>query len=321
MHYRRLGRSGLKVSELALGSWVTFGAQIDERTASDLIHAAYDAGVNFFDNADVYAGGQAEIVMGRAIKDLPRQALVISSKVFWPTMPGPNGRGLSRKHIMESVHASLRRLDVDYLDLYFCHRYDSDTPVEEVVETMNILIRQGKILYWGTSEWRAWQISVAFYTAVENHLVPPAMEQPQYNMFHRKRVEEELAPLCKDLGLGLTTFSPLYFGILTGKYNEGIPAGTRASLEEMAWMRDALTPERVAIVRQLSAMASELGLTPAQLAIAWILRRKEVNSVITGATKVTQLQENLAAAEAIDRLTDDVLERIEQILNAHREDE
>lgn len=321
MHYRRLGRSGLKVSEIALGSWVTFGAQVDEKTASDLIHAAYDAGVNFFDNADVYAGGQAEIVMGRAIKDLPRQALVISSKVFWPTMPGPNGRGLSRKHIMESVHASLQRLGVDYLDLYFCHRYDPDTPVEEVVETMNILVQQGKILYWGTSEWRAWQISAAFYTAIENHLIPPTMEQPQYNMFHRQRVEEELAPLCKDLGLGLTTFSPLYFGILTGKYNDGIPSGTRASLEEMAWMRDNITPERIAIVRQLSEVASEIGLTPAQLAIAWILRRKEVSSVITGATKVAQLQENLMAAEAVDRLTDDVLERIEQILGAHEEEE
>jgi len=321
MHYRRLGRSGLKVSEIALGSWVTFGAQIDEKTASDLLHVAYDAGVNFFDNADVYASGQAEVVMGRAIKDLPRQALVISSKVFWPTMPGPNGRGLSRKHVMESLHASLRRLDTDYLDLYFCHRYDPDTPVEEVVETMDILVRQGKILYWGTSEWRAWQIAAAFYTATENHCVPPTMEQPQYNLFRRKRVEEELAPLCKDLGLGLTTFSPLYFGILTGKYNEGIPAGSRASLDEMAWMRDNLTPERIALVRQLSAVAAELGLTTAQLAIAWILRRKEVSSVITGATKISQLQENLAAAEAVDRLTDEVLERIEQILAGHREEE
>jgi voltage-dependent potassium channel beta subunit len=321
MHYRRLGRSGLKVSEIALGSWVTFGAQIDEKTASDLLHAAYDAGVNFFDNADVYASGQAEVVMGRAIKDLPRQALVISSKVFWPTMPGPNGRGLSRKHVMESLHASLRRLDTDYLDLYFCHRYDPDTPVEEVVETMDILVRQGKILYWGTSEWRAWQIASAFYTATENHCVPPTMEQPQYNLFRRKRVEEELTPLCKDLGLGLTTFSPLYFGILTGKYNEGIPAGSRASLDEMAWMRDNLTPERIALVRQLSAVAAELGLTTAQLAIAWILRRKEVSSVITGATKISQLQENLAAAEAVDRLTDEVLERIEQILAGHREEE
>ncbi len=302
MHYRRLGRSGLKVSEIALGAWVTFGAQIDEKTANDLIHAAYDAGVNFFDNADMYANGQAEIVMGRAIKDLPRQALVISSKVFWPTMPGPNGRGLSRK-------------------LYFCHRYDPDTPIEEVVQTMDILVRQGKILYWGTSEWRAWQVAEVFHVATNNHWTPPTMEQPQYNLFHRKRVEEELMPVCRELGLGLTTFSPLYFGILTGKYNDGIPAGTRASLEEMAWLRDNITPERIAIVRQLSAVAADLGLTTAQLAIAWILRRKEVSSVITGATKVAQLQENLAAAEAVEKLTDDVLERIEQILSAHREEE
>ncbi len=321
MHYRRLGRSGLKVSEIALGAWVTFGAQIDEKTANDLIHAAYDAGVNFFDNADMYANGQAEIVMGRAIKGLPRQALVISSKVFWPTMPGPNGRGLSRKHVMESAHASLKRLDTDYLDLYFCHRYDPDTPIEEVVQTMDILVRQGKILYWGTSEWRAWQVAEAFHVAMNHHLISPTMEQPQYNLFHRKRVEEELMPVCRELGLGLTTFSPLYFGILTGKYNDGIPAGTRASLEEMAWLRDNITPERIAIVRQLSAVAADLGLTTAQLAIAWILRRKEVSSVITGATKVAQLQENLAAAEAVEKLTDDVLDRIEQILSAHREEE
>ncbi len=321
MHYRRLGRSGLKVSEISLGAWVTFGAQIDEKTASDLIHAAYDAGVNFFDNADMYANGQAEVVMGRAIKDLPRSALVISSKVFWPTMPGPNGRGLSRKHVMESVHASLKRLDTDYLDLYFCHRYDPDTPIEEIVQTMDILVQQGKILYWGTSEWRSWQISAAFHVALSNHAIPPAMEQPQYNLFHRKRVEDELTPLSRELGLGLTTFSPLYFGILTGKYNDGIPAGTRASLEEMAWMRDTITPERIAIVQQLSEVAADLGLTTAQLAIAWILRRKEVSSVITGATRITQLLENLAAAEEVDKLTDEVLERIEQILSPHREEE
>lgn len=321
MHYRRLGHSGLKVSEISLGAWVTFGTQIDQKTASDLIHAAYDAGVNFFDNADMYANGQAEIIMGQAIKDLPREALVLSSKVFWPTMPGPNGRGLSRKHVMESIHASLKRLGTDYLDLYFCHRYDPDTPVEEVVQTMDILVRQGKILYWGTSEWRAWQISAAFCAAQTHHLIPPTMEQPQYNLFRRRRVEEELSPLCRDLGMGLTTFSPLYFGILSGKYNDGIPASTRASLEEMAWLRDNITPERIAIVRQLGEVAADLGLTNAQLAIAWILRRKEVSSVITGATKQSQLQENLQAAEAVDKLTDEVLERIEEILGNQHEEE
>jgi voltage-dependent potassium channel beta subunit len=314
MHYRRLGRSGLKVSEISLGSWITFGEQIENKTASELIHAAYEAGVNYFDNADMYANGQAEIDMGRAIQDLPRTALVLSSKVFWPSMPGPNGRGLSRKHIVESVHASLKRLGTDYLDLYFCHRFDPDSPVDEVVRTMDDLVHQGKVLYWGTSEWRAWQISTAFCVADSHHLVPPSMEQPQYNMFHRERVEDEIAPLCKEFGIGLTTFSPLYYGILSGKYNEGIPNGTRASLPDYSWIRERITPERIATVRKLGEMAAELGLTTAQLAIAWVLRRKDVSTVITGATKLPQLEENLAAAEAVEKLSDDALDRIEKIL-------
>ncbi len=317
MHYRRLGKSGLKLSEISLGSWVTFGDQIDEQTASDLLHAAYDKGVNYFDNADTYADGQAETVMGKAIQDLPREALVISTKVFAPTMPGPNGRGLSRKHITESIHASLRRLGTDYVDLYFCHRFDPDTPVDEVVYTMNTLIQQGKILYWGPSEWTAAQISQAWGAARQYNLIPPTMEQPQYNMFHRKRVEDELSPICKELGIGLTTFSPLFFGILTGKYNNGIPEGSRASLENMAWMKDNLTPERIAIVRELGVVAADLGITQAQLSIAWLLRRKVVSSVITGATRLSQLEDNLAAAEAMDLLTGDVLERIDEILGDH----
>ncbi len=314
MHYRRLGHSGLKVSEISLGAWVTFGAQIDEQIAIDLLHAAYEQGVNFFDNADVYANGQAELVMGRAIKDLPRSALVISSKVFWPTMPGPNGRGLSRKHIRESVDASLKRLDVEYLDLYFCHRYDPDTPVEEVVRAMDDLIHQGKILYWGTSEWEAAQVAAAIGAARQYGLNPPTVEQPQYNLFHRSRVETGLAPICREFGLGLVTWSPLYSGILSGKYNEIIPEGSRATLPSMAWVRDRITPELLQKVRRLTALAQELGLTTAQLAIAWILRRKDVSSVITGATRLEQLDENLAAAEAEESLTDDVLERIEQIV-------
>lgn len=317
MHYRRLGRSGLKVSEISLGSWVTFGTQVDQKLASELIHAAYEAGINYFDNADAYENGQAEVLMGGAIRDLPREGLVLSSKVFWPTMPGPNGRGLSRKHVLESAHASLKRFGTDYLDLYFCHRFDPDTPVDEVARAMDDLVHQGKVLYWGTSEWRAWQISSAFNVAESHHLVPLAVDQPQYNMFHRERVETELAPLCKDLGIGLVTFSPLYYGILTGKYNDGIPQGTRAALADYGWVRDRITPERIAIVRKLGEVARDLSLTTAQLAIAWILRRKEVSSVITGATKVQQLQENLAAADAVERLTDDVLERIEQILGNH----
>lgn len=313
MHYRRLGRSGLKVSEISLGAWITFGGQLDENDASDLIHAAYDQGINFFDNADMYASGQAEELMGRAIRGLPREALVISSKVFWPTMPGPNGRGLSRKHVTESIHASLRRLGVDYLDLYFCHRFDPDTPVEEVVWTMNNLIAQGKILYWGTSEWEAAQIVQAVGFARQMNLIGPSMEQPQYNLFHRRRVELELAPVVREFGIGLTTFSPLYYGILSGKYNDGIPTGSRASLPDMVWIRDRITPERTAVTSDLTRLAGELEMTTAQLALTWILRRKEVSSVITGATRLEQLDENLAASEYVDRLTDDVLEQIEQI--------
>ncbi|HNT55949.1 MAG TPA: aldo/keto reductase [Anaerolineaceae bacterium] len=319
MHYRRMGRTGLKISEISLGAWVTFGNQIDQKTATDLIHAAHEQGINFFDNADIYAGGQAEIVMGQAIKGLPRAELVISSKVFGPTMPGPNGRGLSRKHIWESIHASLKRLDTDYLDLYFCHRYDPDTPIEEVVRAMDDLIHQGKILYWGTSEWEAAQVVQAIGTARQYGLVPPAVEQPQYNLFHRSRVELDLAPLCKEHGLGLVTFSPLHQGLLTGKYNDGIPGGSRADRDDMAWVRDQFTPDKIEIVRHLTLLARELDITPAQLAIAWILRRKEVSSVITGATRLEQLDDNLTAAAAVDRLNDEILERIEQIVGNHPE--
>jgi voltage-dependent potassium channel beta subunit len=314
MHYRRLGKSGLKVSEIALGAWITIGNQIDEKISSDLIHAAYDQGINFFDNADAYASGQAETVVGKAIKDLPREALVLSSKVFWPTMPGPNGRGLSRKHMSESLHASLKRMQLDYLDIYYCHRYDPDTPVEEVVFTMNTFIQQGKILYWGTSEWEAAQICHARGIARQFNLIPPVVEQPQYNMFHRKRVEEELTPVCREFGIGLTTWSPLYYGILSGKYNDGIPEGSRASLENMSWIRNRITDEKIEKVKSLTSLANELEITTAQLAIAWLLRRKEVSAVITGATRLEQLDENLLAAEAQQKLTDEVLERIEIII-------
>ena len=320
MHYRRLGRSGLKVSEISLGAWITFGNQIEEQTAVDLIHAAFEAGVNFFDNADMYANGRAEEVMGRAIRSLPRPALVISSKVFWPTMPGPNGRGLSRKHVTESIHASLKRFGTDYVDLYFCHRYDPDTPIEEVARVMDDLVHQGKVLYWGTSEWDASQVAQAYGAARQFGLIPPTVEQPQYNLFHRERVEDELSPLVREFGLGLTTFSPLYYGLLTGKYNDNIPSGSRATLPEMSWMRDRITPERIGIVRQLTELAQELGITTAQLAIAWVLRRKDVSSVITGATRLEQLDENLAAVEALEKLDNQVLERIDQILgNANNE--
>ncbi|KPL79319.1 voltage-gated potassium channel [Ornatilinea apprima] len=315
MHYRRLGRSGLKVSEISLGAWITFGKQIETNTAADLIHAAYDQGVNFFDNADVYADGQAETVMGKAIEGLPREALVISSKVFWPTMPGPNGRGLSRKHMTESLHASLKRLGTDYVDLYFCHRFDPDTGVEEVVRTMNIFIQQGKILYWGTSEWEAQQVMEAIGVARQYGLIPPVVEQPQYNMFHRKLVEAELMSVTQQQGIGLVTWSPLFYGILTGKYNDGIPAGSRASLDDMNWIRDYITQERIEKVRALTELARELEVTTAQLAIGWLLRRKEVTSVITGATRLEQLDDNLAAPAALDKMSLEVLERIEEILD------
>ncbi len=314
MHYRRMGRTGLKVSEISLGAWITFGDQIERATAIDLVHAAYDQGINFFDNADVYAAGQAEIVMGEAIRNLPRETLVISSKVFWPTMPGPNGRGLSRKHIIESIHASLRRLGTDYVDLYYCHRYDPDTPIQEVVWTMNLLIQQGKVLYWGTSEWEAAHIAQAIGVANQLNLIPPVVEQPQYNMFRRKRVEVELEPLTREYTLGLTTWSPLASGILTGKYNESIPEGSRASREDMAWLVDQLSQKRMAAVRQLTSLAQSLQITTAQLAIAWLLRRKEISSVITGATRMEQLDENLGAPEALEKMDDTVMEEIEQIL-------
>jgi aryl-alcohol dehydrogenase-like predicted oxidoreductase len=221
----------------------------------------------------------------------------------------------------ESVHASLKRLGTDYLDLYFCHRFDPDTPIDEIVRSMDDLIHQGKILYWGTSEWRAWQISLAFGAANNHHLTAPSMEQPQYNMFHRQRMESELAPICKDLGIGLTTWSPLYGGILSGKYRDGIPTGTRASLDKMDWFRDRITPERLATVQALDGIAGDLGISVAQLAIAWLLRRKEVSSVITGATRLEQLRQNLDAAEAVAKLSDDVLERIEQVLGNQPDEE
>jgi len=313
MHYRRLGRAGIKVSEISLGSWITFGDQIQEKIAADLVHIAYEKGINYFDCADVYANGRAEIVLGNAIKGLSRPTLIISSKVFWPTFEGVNGKGLSRKHIIESIDLSLKRLQLDYLDLYFCHRHDPDTTIEEVVQTMDMLVRSGKILYWGTSEWKAVHIAQAFEFARQNGLIGPVMEQPQYNLLKRANVEEDLEPLTQQYGLGLTTFSPLRNGILTGKYNNGIPEGSRAAMENMGWMRDQITIETIEKVREFTALAEELGVTPAQLSIAWVLRRKEVSSVITGASKVEQLDDNLNAAILVEKLDERILDRIDAI--------
>jgi voltage-dependent potassium channel beta subunit len=314
MEYRRMGRSGLRLSEISLGAWVTFGEQIDDRTASDILHAAYDHGVNFFDNADIYARGRAEIVMGQAIRDLPRESLVLSSKLFWQSMEGPNGKGLSRKHVMESCHASLKRMGVEYLDLYFCHRYDPDTPVDETVRAMDDLVHQGKILYWGTSEWRAGQIARAYGTARQGGWAPPAVEQPHYNMLVRKIVEDEIAPLADDLGFGVVTWSPLRSGLLSGKYNAGVPDGARLSIERYNWLRGILNEADVAKARRLAEVAADLGVSLSQLAIGWLLRMTQVSSVITGATRVEHVHENVKAITVPGMLTPEVLERIESIL-------
>ncbi|TFH37403.1 MAG: aldo/keto reductase [Anaerolineales bacterium] len=315
MQYRNMGKSGLKLSAISLGAWVTFGDQIDAGIASDLIHRAYDAGINFFDNADIYAKGKAEEVMGAAIKDLPRQGLVISSKVFWPTMPGPNGGGLSRKHIIESCEASLRRLGLDYLDIYFCHRYDPVTPLDEVVRAMDDLIRQGKVLYWGTSEWRGAQIANAYSLALQYGGYAPVVEQPQYSMLVRRNVEAELVPAAEDLGFGMVTWSPLKFGLLSGKYNQGDPEEKTRLTREPEWGSKVVTPERLEKVRQLTDLARELDASTAQLAIAWLLRLPQVSSVITGATRIQHLDDNLGAIGVSDKLTPEVLERIEAILD------
>jgi voltage-dependent potassium channel beta subunit len=321
MHYRRLGRSGLKVSEISLGTWITLGSQIDEKNSIDLVHAAYEQGINFFDSADVYAEGQAEIILGKAIQSIPRPGLVISSKVFFPSIPGPNGKGLSRKHVMDSINLSLKRLNTDYLDIYYCHRFDPDTPMDELVWTMTNLINQGKIMYWGTSKWSASQITTAIMVARENHLIAPSVEQPRYNMLDRRQVEMSLSYVVKEHGIGLTPFSPLAYGLLSGKYNDGIPAGSRASIPELSWIKDRISQDGINKVKLLTPLARDLHLTPAQLAIAWILRRKEVSSVITGASRLEQLDENILAGDAVDKLTDEFLEAVEQILQNQPEDE
>jgi voltage-dependent potassium channel beta subunit len=319
MEYRRLGKSGLQVSVLSFGSWITFGKQIDDTTAEELMKVAYDNGINFFDNAEIYARGQSEIVMGNAIKKLgwSRDTFVVSSKVFFGAGGKlPNQTGLSRKHVFEACHAALKRLQVEYLDLYFCHRPDKNTPIEETVWAMNDLIRQGKVLYWGTSEWSAQEIQEAYGIARQYNLIPPTMEQPQYNMLHRHRVEIEYAQLYKNIGLGTTIWSPLASGILTGKYNEGLPEATRLSLEGFEWLKNReLTEQRLEKVRQLTALAQELGTTMPLLALAWAIKPEFVSTAITGASKISQLQENLKAIEVSKKiLTDEVMQKIEDIL-------
>ncbi len=318
MEYRRLGKSGLQVSALSYGAWVTFGKQLGIDAATELMKTAYDNGVNFFDNAEAYAHGQAETMMGEALKRLQwdRSSFVVSSKVYFGDGgQKPNQRGLSRKHVMEACHAAMKRLQVDYLDLYYCHRPDKHTPIEETVWSMNILLQQGKILYWGTSEWSAQQITEAHLFARQNHLIGPTMEQPQYNMLHRERFEVEYAPMYKNFGLGTTIWSPLASGLLTGKYNDGIPEGSRLSLEGLDWVRNrTLTPDNITKARALTQLAMDLGITPSNLALAWCLKNPNVSSVITGATKLHHLTDNLKSVEAVPLLTDEVMERIETIL-------
>lgn len=316
MNYRRLGNSGLKLSELSLGAWVTYGGQVGEEAALKCMAAAYDAGVNFFDNAEAYAAGNAEIVMGNVFKRMGwrRESFVVSSKVFWGG-EGPNDQGLSHKHIYEACRNSLKRLQLDYLDLFFCHRPDPNTPIEETVRAMDDLIHQGKILYWGTSEWKAADIMRAYALAREHHLTPPLMEQPQYNMLHRERVEKEYAPLYREIGLGTTIWSPLASGLLTGKYNSGIPPGTRAALKGYEWLRDyVITAQNIETVKKLQPVAADLGCSLAQLALAWCLKNPNVSTVITGATRAEQVNENMKAADVVPRLTSEVMDRIEAIL-------
>ena len=321
MEYRNLGRSGLKVSALSYGAWVTFDTQLQVDTAKDCMVAAYDAGVNFFDNAEAYAAGKAETIMGEVLKQngWRRDSYIVSSKVFFGCgQSGPTQKGLSRKHVVEACHQALERLQLDYLDLYFCHRPDRSTPIEETVWTMHSLIMQGKILYWGTSEWSAQEITQAHQVARQYNLIPPVMEQPHYNLFHRKRVEKEYARLYSEYGLGTTIWSPLASGFLTGKYIDGVPDDSRLALKGYEWLRNALLGEgsekRMTAVKKLAKVADDVGVSLAELSLAWCLKNPNVSTVITGATKVSQVQQNMKALDAVEKLDDAVMEQIDEIV-------
>ena len=322
MEYRRLGKSGLQVSALSLGSWVTFGKQVDVDKAIANMKAAYDAGVNFFDNAEGYEGGQSEVVMGEAIKRLGwrRDSYLVSSKVFFGAVkdPRPNQWGLSRKHVIEACHQALERLQLDYLDLYYCHRPDPNVSMEETVRAMSDLIHQGKVMYWGTSKWSAQQIMEAYAAAREYNLVPPVVEQPIYHMFDREQVEVEYARLYDVIGLGLTTFSPLASGLLTGKYNEGVPADARLNLPGYEWLRQRMLGEgsqqRIEKIKQLGKLAAEMGTNTARLALAWCLNNPNVSTVITGASRVEQVNDNMQAIDLLPLVTEEIVKKIEGIL-------
>jgi len=315
MEYRHLGKAGLKVSALSLGAWVTYGGQVGEEPAEECMRAAYDAGVNFFDNAEAYARGNAETVMGNILKRTGwrRESYIVSTKIFWGG-DGPNDTGLSYKHIVEGVNNALKRLQLEYVDLLYAHRPDPETPIEETVRAMDLIIRQGKAFYWGTSEWSAADIMRADAIARKYNLTPPSMEQPQYNMFWRQRMESEYLPIFKELGYGTTTWSPLNSGVLTGKYNKGIPEGSRLAMQGYSWLRKEVTAEKIATVVKLEEVSRKLGYAISQLALAWCLKNPNVSTVITGASKAEQVNQNLNALEVVPLLTEEVMSEIDTIL-------
>lgn len=320
MEYKRLGKSGLQLSMLSFGSWVTFGKQITNNTADELMSIAYENGVNFFDNAEIYARGKSEMVMGQILKEKKwvRSSFCLSSKVYFGYEDGkPNQIGLSRKHIIEGCNAALKRLQVDYIDLFFCHRPDKNTPIEETVWAMNTLIQQGKILYWGTSEWANDELLAAFICAQKNNLIGPTMEQPQYNMFERTKMEKDYLLLFKEFGLGTTIWSPLASGLLTGKYNNGVPTDNRLHIEGMDWLKERTLGDlsRIEKTKQLSLMANELDTSLPKLAIAWCLKNPNVTTAILGASKPQQLKETISSLEILPMLTPEIINKIELILN------
>ena len=318
MEYNNLGKSGLKVSRLSLGSWLTFGKLIEDKVSEKLMHYAYDQGINFFDNAEIYARGKSELVMGKILKKSAwsRDSYIVSSKVFFGTGgQWPTQKGLNRKHVFEACHQALKRLQVDYLDLYFCHRPDKSTPIEETVWAMHQLIMQGKILYWGTSEWSAQEIMEAHMFAKQNHLIGPVMEQPEYNMFARRKVEVEFAQLYKTVGLGTTIWSPLASGILTDKYLNKFPKGTRLGVEGLEWLKEKnLTEDKLAKISLLNELSNDLGMSLPVMSIGWCLKNENVSTVILGASKMSQLKENMKSIDVLNKLDEKAIKQIEEIL-------
>ncbi len=320
MEYRRLGKSGLKVSVFSFGSWVTFSNQLKEKAATELMEYAYDNGVNFFDNAEIYANGKSEIIMGKILKKTgwSRDTYILSSKVFWGGEK-PTQNGLSRKHITDACHAALKRLQVEYLDLFFCHRPDPETPIEETVRAMDVLIQQGKVLYWGTSEWEAEQLTEAYVIAENFNLTPPTMEQPEYNLFNRGKIEKDYLPLYKKYGLGTTTWSPLASGLLTGKYNHGFPSNSRVYVKGYEWLKEEFesekTIQKIGKVKELQLIAERLEISLTQLSLGYCLKNPNVSTIILGATKKEQLEENLTTLNLIDKITDNTIKDINKVLD------